>query len=253
MGNIMATSSHSNPNQAPEEADTTLPSATPLKQAASSLPNHPSTPGAIVTTVTPGMPPAAADRLDVDIANRANALSNMQCVVDLADSVVCIADDLHERILPEIAGYNDRTMPDAQKALMRALTDDERLLRQYAHALYADAATFVIQDLKEPQHRLMALTADAAEKIRRIGVIQGPVFDSGRCAGENTAPQRRTQHAQAGLNSQDLNPSGCRCTKGVNRALLARSGNHVRQARWIEIGPVSSHDIALRTLDMMCA
>lgn len=167
----MATSSHSNPNQAPEEADTTLPSATPLKQAASSLPNHPSTPGAIVTTVTPGMPPAAADRLDVDIANRANALSNMQCVVDLADSVVCIADDLHERILQEIAGYNDRTMPDAQKALMRALTDDERLLRQYAHALYADAATFVIQDLKEPQHRLMALTADAAEKIRRIGVI----------------------------------------------------------------------------------
>ena len=171
MGNIMATSSHSNPNQAPEEADTTLPSATPLKQAASSLPNHPSTPGAIVTTVTPGMPPAAADRLDVDIANRANALSNMQCVVDLADSVVCIADDLHERILQEISGYNDRTMPDAQKALMRALTDDERLLRQYAHALYADAATFVIQDLKEPQHRLMALTAEAAEKIRRIGVI----------------------------------------------------------------------------------
>ena len=167
----MATSSHSNPNQAPEEADTTLPSATPLKQAASSLPNHPSTPGAIVTTVTPGMPPAAADRLDVDIANRANALSNMQCVVDLADSVVCIADDLHERILQEISGYNDRTMPDAQKALMRALTDDERLLRQYAHALYADAATFVVQDLKEPQHRLMALTAEAAEKIRRIGVI----------------------------------------------------------------------------------
>jgi hypothetical protein len=171
MGNIMATSSHSNQNQAPEEADTTLPSATPLKQAASSLPNHPSTPGAIVTTVTPGMPPAAADRLDVDIATRANALSNMQCVVDLADSVVCIADDLHERILQEIAGYNDRTMPDAQKALMRALTDDERLLRQYAHALYADAATFVIQDIKEPQHRLMALTAEAAEKIRRIGII----------------------------------------------------------------------------------
>ena len=171
MGNIMATSSHSNTDQASGEADTTLPSATPRQEAASSLPNQPPMPKAIVTTVTPGMPPAAADRLDVDIANRANALSNMQCVVDLADSVVCIADDLHERILQEISGYNDRTMPDAQKALMRALTDDERLLRQYAHALYADAATFVIQDLKEPQHRLMALTADAAEKIRRIGII----------------------------------------------------------------------------------
>ena len=167
----MATSSHSNPNPASGEADTTPTSSTPLEQAASSLPNQPPMPEAIVTTVPPGMPPAAADGHDVDGPPRANALSNMQCVVDLADSVVCIADDLHERILQEISGYNDRTMPDAQKALMRALTDDERLLRQYAHALYADAATFVIQDLKEPQHRLMALTAEAAEKIRRIGVI----------------------------------------------------------------------------------
>jgi hypothetical protein len=171
MGNIMATSSHSNPGPASDDTGTTPTSATPRQRAASSLLNQPPTPDAIVTTVKPGMPPAAADRLDVDGAPRANALSTMQCVVDLADSVVCIADDLHERILQEIACYNDRTMPDAQKALMRALTDDERLLRQYAHALYADAATFVIQDLKEPQHRLMALTADAAEKIRRIGVI----------------------------------------------------------------------------------
>jgi hypothetical protein len=146
MGNIMATSSHSNPDLASDDANTTPPVTMPRQQA-------------------------AAGEHDVDGAARANALSNMQCVVDLADSVVCIADDLHERILQEIAGYNDRTMPDAQKALMRALTDDERLLRQYAHALYADAATFVIQDLKEPQHRLMALTAEAAEKIRRIGVI----------------------------------------------------------------------------------
>lgn len=167
----MATSSHSNPDQASDDTGTTPTSATSRQPAASPLPNQLSTPDAIVTTVTPGMPPAAADGHDVDGASRANALSNMQCVVDLADSVVCIADDLHERILQEIAGYNDRTMPDAQKALMRALTDDERLLRQYAHALYADAATFVIQDLKEPQHRLMALTAEAAEKIRRIGVI----------------------------------------------------------------------------------
>jgi hypothetical protein len=146
MGNIMATSSHSNPDPASDDANMMLPSTTPRQQA------------------------AAAGR-HVDGAARTNALSNMQCVVDLADSVVCIADDLHERILQEIAGYNDRTMPDAQKALMRALTDDERLLRQYAHALYADAAAFVIRDLREPQHRLMALTAEAAEKIRRIGVI----------------------------------------------------------------------------------
>lgn len=176
MGNIMATSSHSNPGHgASDEANTTPPPTAPRQQGASPLPNQPSMPDAILTTVTPGMPTAAqqaaATALAIDNANRANALSTMQCVVDLADSVVCIADDLHERILQEIAGYNDRIMPDEQKALMRALTDDERLLRQYAHALYADAAAFVIQDLPEPQHRLMALTADAAKKIRRIGVI----------------------------------------------------------------------------------
>ena len=175
MGNIMATSSHSNPGHGASDEANTPPPAAPRPQATSPLPNQPCTPDAIVATMTPGMPPsaqqAAATGFDTDGANRASALSTMQCVVDLADSVVCIADDLHERILQEIAGYNDRTMPDAQKALMRALTDDERLLRQYAHALYADAAIFVIQDLKEPQHRLMALTAEAAEKIRRIGVI----------------------------------------------------------------------------------
>ena len=172
----MATSSHTNSDRGgSDEANTTPPLTAPRQQAASSRSNQPTTPDAIVAPVTPGMPPpaqqATAAGPDADGATRANALSRMQHVVDLADSVGCIADDLHERILQEIAGYNDRTMPDAQKALMRALTDDERLLRQYAHALYANAATFVIHDLEEPQHRLLALTAEAAEKIRRIGVI----------------------------------------------------------------------------------
>ena len=171
----MATSSHSNPDRASDEANTTPLSNTPRQQAASSLPNQPSTPDATITTAAAGTPPVAqqagATGFDVAGTTRTNALSNMQYVVDLADSVVCIADDLHERILLEIASYNGRTMPDAQKALMRTLTDNELLLRQYAHALYANAATFVVYDLGEPQHRLMALTAEAAEKIRRIGII----------------------------------------------------------------------------------
>jgi hypothetical protein len=175
MGNIMATSSHSNPDPAADDADTTPPSTALRQQVGSALPNQPSTPDTIVTSMALGTPPAArhaaATDLDADGAARANALSNMEHVVDLADSVVCIADDLHERILQEIASYNGRTMPDGQKALLRALTDDELLLRQYAHALYANATTFVIHDLAQPQHRLMALTAQAAEKIRRIGVI----------------------------------------------------------------------------------
>jgi hypothetical protein len=174
MGNIMATSSHSNPDLPSDNANTAPPSITPHQQAGSSLSNQPSTPDTIVTTVVPDTPPApqqAATGLDVAGTTRANALSNMQYVVDLADSVVRIANDLHERILLEIADYHGRTMPDAQKALMRALTDDELLLRQYAHALYANAATCVIHGLAQPQHRLIQLTTDAAEKIRRIGVI----------------------------------------------------------------------------------
>lgn len=170
----MATFSHSNPAPA-ADAEITPTSTDLLQPAGSALPNQPSTPDAIVTTVAPDTPPAAqhaaATGPDVDGVARANALSNMEHVVDLADSVVCIADDLHERILQEIASYKGRTMPDAQKALLRALTDNELLLRQYAHALYANATTFVIHDLAQPQHRLMALTAEAAEKIRRIGVI----------------------------------------------------------------------------------
>jgi hypothetical protein len=175
MGNIMATTSHSNPEPARDDADAIPPSTAPCQHGGPSLSNQPSAPDPIVTTAPPRTPPAAqqtgATVLDLDGATRANALSNMQYVVDLADSVVCVANDLHERILQEIASYNGRTMPDAQKALMRALTDDELLLRQYAHALYANAATFVIHDLAAPQHRLMALTTEAAEKIRRIGVI----------------------------------------------------------------------------------
>jgi len=171
----MPTSSHSNPEPVRDDADATPPSTGPLQQAGPSLSNQPSAPEAIGPTMAPRTPPAAqqavATGLDVDGATRASALSNIQYVVDLADSVVCIADDLHERILQEIASYNGRTMPDTQKALMRALTDDELLLRQYAHALYADAATFVVHDLAAPQHRLMALTTEAAEKIRRIRVI----------------------------------------------------------------------------------
>jgi len=92
-------------------------------------------------------------------------------VVELADSVVRIADQLHERILQEILSYEGRIMPDAQQTTMRRLMDDELLLRQRAQALYADAATFIIEGLAQPQRRLLALTAVAAEKIRRIGVI----------------------------------------------------------------------------------
>lgn len=98
-------------------------------------------------------------------------LSRTQHVVELADSLSTIADQLHERIMREIRGYGGGSVPDQVQATLRKLFDDETVLRQRANALYADAASYVIQGLDQPQSRLVALTTDAAHKIRRIGVI----------------------------------------------------------------------------------
>lgn len=98
-------------------------------------------------------------------------LSRTQHVVELADSLSTIADQLHERIMREIRGYAGGSVPDQVLATLRKLFDDETVLRQRANALYADAASYVIQGLDQPQGRLVALTTDAAHKIRRIGVI----------------------------------------------------------------------------------
>ncbi|MDY0978446.1 hypothetical protein SOM61_26115 [Massilia sp. CFBP9012] len=104
-------------------------------------------------------------------AGGGGGLSSMQQVVELADGLSTIADRLHERILREIRSYDGRGVPVPVQDAMRRLLDDEMVLRQRANTLYADAAAFVIQGLGQPQSRLVALTAAAAEKIRRIGVI----------------------------------------------------------------------------------
>jgi hypothetical protein len=98
-------------------------------------------------------------------------LSSMQQVVELADGLSTIADRLHERILREIRSYDGHGVPAQVQDAMRRLLDDEMVLRQRANTLYADAGAFVIQGLDQPQSRVNALTAAAAEKIRRIGVI----------------------------------------------------------------------------------
>lgn len=117
-------------------------------------------------------PPAKARDDAVKTAPGAGGgLSSMQQVVELADGLSTIADRLHERILREIRSYDDRGVPAPVQDAMRRLLDDEMVLRQRANTLYADAAAFVIQGLDLPQSRLNALTAAAAEKIRRIGVI----------------------------------------------------------------------------------
>lgn len=99
------------------------------------------------------------------------ALSGTDHVVALADGLSACADELHARILQEIASYEGKHVPHAVRAKLRALFDDESLLRQRANSLYTDAATLVVQGLGKSQQQLTKLTADAAEKIRRIGVI----------------------------------------------------------------------------------
>lgn len=101
----------------------------------------------------------------------ADGLSSSTHVVELADRLTAVADCLHARIMDEIRGYDGAAVPHHVQRTMRALQDDETLLRQRANALHADAATHIVEGLGQPQARLVALTADAAEKIRRIAVI----------------------------------------------------------------------------------
>jgi hypothetical protein len=182
----MATSSRNNPRSvvrskaaATPRTTAPLPSGAMTPMPASSKPPPSGNTASTGTTsaTQQGTTPDNAMAASTAIAHlaepsmRATALSNMQQVVELADGIVHIADQLHERLLEDILRYDGRPMPAAQQATTRQLLDDELLLRQHAQSLYADAAAFVIQGLAQPQSRLMALTTVAAEKIRRIGVI----------------------------------------------------------------------------------
>jgi hypothetical protein len=133
----------------------------------------PTPPQAIPAASAPATPAAKANGDAANTSHRVDGggLSSMQQVVELADGLSTIADRLHERILREIRSYDDRGVPVPVQDAMRRLLDDEMVLRQRANTLYADAAAFVIQGLDQPQSRLNALTAAAAEKIRRVGVI----------------------------------------------------------------------------------
>lgn len=114
----------------------------------------------------PVHPKAPSPALD-----NAQALSGKQQVIELADGLSACADELHARIVAEIRSVDGRAVSSKVQDAMRAMLDDEMLLRQHANGLYADAASFVIEGLERPQGQLLALTADAANKIRRIGVI----------------------------------------------------------------------------------
>jgi hypothetical protein len=112
----------------------------------------------------PGGPGQAA-------SGAAPGLATVNQVVELADQLSACADQLHERIMRDIRAYQGGPVPESAQNTARALLDDEVLLRQRANGLYADAATYVVKSLGKPQQHVVALTADAAEKIRKIALI----------------------------------------------------------------------------------
>jgi hypothetical protein len=102
--------------------------------------------------------------------NGQNGLASVEQVEELADQLSAAADQIHARVMKDIKSHSG-PITDAEQATARALLDDELLLRQRANSLYADAATFVVKTLGKPQQHVIELTAQAAEKIRKIAVI----------------------------------------------------------------------------------
>jgi hypothetical protein len=100
-----------------------------------------------------------------------NGLASVAQIEALADQLSACADEIHARVMKDIKAHNGGPFSDAEQATARALLDDEVLLRQRANSLYADAATYVVKTLGKPQQHVTQLTADAAEKIRKIAMI----------------------------------------------------------------------------------
>lgn len=100
-----------------------------------------------------------------------NGLSTVQQIEALADQLSAVADAIHARVMKDIKDHQGGPIGEAEQAVARALLEDEVLLRQRAGSLYADAATYVVQSLGKSQQQIVKLTADAAEKIRKISRI----------------------------------------------------------------------------------
>jgi len=101
----------------------------------------------------------------------AEALSTAKQVEELADQLSACADSIHERVMRDIHRSQQQRhgeVPEAEQSAARALLDAESELRQRANRLYADAAACIVSSLGQQQRQLVALTADAAEKIKTI-------------------------------------------------------------------------------------
>jgi hypothetical protein len=124
-----------------------------------------------------------------------NGLSTVAQVEALADQLSALADDIHVRVMKDIRAHQGGPVSDAEQAIARGLLEDEILLRQRANGLYAEAATHVVQSLGQSQQKIVQLTADAAEKIRKIsriaditGLVGGLLMLAGAAATGQPAP-----------------------------------------------------------------
>jgi hypothetical protein len=100
-----------------------------------------------------------------------DGLSSVDDIMALAAQLSCVAGAIHERALVAIRAPAGAPLADAERNAAFALLDDELLLRQHVHALYLDAARATVKDLGQSQQHVLALTADATEKIRKISAI----------------------------------------------------------------------------------
>jgi len=105
------------------------------------------------------------------MSTEASGLSSVAQIEALADQLSLCADEIHKRVMKDINGHNGRPISDAEQTIARALLEDELLLRQRANSLYAEAAAYTVQSLGQSQQQIVKLTADAAEKIRKITKI----------------------------------------------------------------------------------
>jgi hypothetical protein len=101
----------------------------------------------------------------------AQALSTAKQVEELADRLSACADSIHERVMHDIRRSQEQhhgEVPESEQSVARALLDAEIELRQRANRLYADAAACIVAPLGQSQQHLVALTVDAADKIKKI-------------------------------------------------------------------------------------
>ena len=100
-----------------------------------------------------------------------SGLASVAQIEALADQLSACADEIHIRVMKDIHGHNGGPLTDAEQAIARSMLEDEMLLRQRANGLYADAAIYTIKSLGQSQQKIVKLTVEAAEKIRKISKL----------------------------------------------------------------------------------